>query len=159
MRFLFAGEGGQGVQAVAQILAKTAFDQRLEVSYIPNFGVEQRGGVSLAFVIIDTKPVIYPKFDQADIAIIFSVRSKKRIQSHLGKETKVILGPNLPGGLKTNLPTKVHNVVLLGETLRLSGILKPEQVIKTMEARFARQIAKKPALKELNRKALENERV
>ncbi|PIU02197.1 ketoisovalerate oxidoreductase, partial [Candidatus Shapirobacteria bacterium CG09_land_8_20_14_0_10_49_15] len=56
MKIIFAGEGGQGVQVIAEILAKAAFWDGQPSLYIPNFGVEQRGGVSLAFVVIDQTP-------------------------------------------------------------------------------------------------------
>ena len=47
-----AGEGGQGVQALAETLALAAYRAGLNALYIPNFGIEQRGGVSLALSLI-----------------------------------------------------------------------------------------------------------
>ena len=48
-RIVLAGEGGQGVQSIAKILVEAGYEAGKEILYIPNFGVEQRGGVSIAF--------------------------------------------------------------------------------------------------------------
>lgn len=49
VKIALAGEGGQGVQSVAGIMVEAANDSGREALYIPNFGVEQRGGVSVAY--------------------------------------------------------------------------------------------------------------
>ena len=48
-KIVLAGEGGQGVQSVAKILVEAGYEAGKQILYIPNFGVEQRGGVSIAF--------------------------------------------------------------------------------------------------------------
>src|SRR4030042_2172131 len=98
MKILFAGEGGQGVQVIAEILAQAAIKQGKKATYIPNFGVEQRGGVSLAFVIIDHQPIVYPKFEKADILAVLSERSWDRVEQYLNTKTKVIRGPGMENG-------------------------------------------------------------
>ncbi len=143
IKVLIAGEGGQGIQAIAEILAKAAFLENKKALYIPNFGVEQRGGVSLAFVIIDDKPVVYPKFAKADILAILSNRSWERIKDYVGPQTKVIKGSN--------------NIVVLGKINKIGRVVSQESLIKALEERFAKQFEKKPELKELDLKAL-NER-
>ena len=154
MKILFAGEGGQGVQAIAQILTKAGFKEGQSVSYIPNFGVEQRGGASLAFVTIQSRPVVYPKFDQADVLAILSGRSKKRVKDHIGPNTKVILGPAVKNGKKSKLPPRTWNVVVLGEINRQGKIVKKESLVKAMEEKFARQFQKNPELRKLDLEAL-----
>ena len=46
-KIVLAGEGGQGVQSIAKILVEAGYEAGKQVLYIPNFGVEQRGGVSV----------------------------------------------------------------------------------------------------------------
>ena len=50
VRIALAGEGGQGVQSIAEIMAEAAYENNQQALYIPNFGLEQRGGVSIAFI-------------------------------------------------------------------------------------------------------------
>lgn len=154
MKVLFAGEGGQGIQTIAQILAKAAFNEGKPVLYIPNFGVEQRGGVSLAFVVIDRKPVIYPKFEKADILAVIADRCWERIAQHQSKNTKVVWGPATKKGIKTDLPPKVWNILVLGQVNKLGKIVDLKSLIQAMEERFSRQFAKNPKLRELDLKAL-----
>src|SRR3972149_7958779 len=128
MKILVAGEGGQGVQVVAEILAKAAFLEGKGSLYIPNFGVEQRGGVSLGFVVVDDEEVVYPKFEKAEILAIFCDRAIQRVKNYINEETRVILSPAVESQeiaglhLKSALSPKVWNIVILGKILSLEKL-------------------------------------
>lgn len=157
MKILFCGEGGQGVQLVGELLAKAAFLEGKSAFVIPNFGVEQRGGISLAFVVIDTTEVVYPKFEKADYLIVFCDRAIERVSRYIGPETKVIYGPavTVQPGLKSDLPSNVWNVFLLGELLRRTQIVSFESIKTAMEERLGTRFAQNPQLRDLDYKALE----
>jgi len=95
IKIALAGEGGQGVQSIAEILAEAANEEGKNALYIPNFGVEQRGGVSIAFVQISDGPIGAPKFLKADILIPLSPRAVKRTKMHAGKDTVYIYDNSL----------------------------------------------------------------
>lgn len=161
MKILIAGEGGQGIQAIAEILAKASFYDGKHSTYIPNFGVEQRGGVSLAFVIINNEPIPYPKFEKAEILAILSDRSIERIQDYIGHETKIILSPSVTAMIdnsikpdKKDYPTKSWNILVLGEINRQSNVVSKENLIKAMDERFVRQFTKNPELRDVDIRAL-----
>lgn len=165
MKILLAGEGGQGIQVIAQILAKASFIEGKYSLYIPNFGVEQRGGVSLAFLVIEDKLVYYPKFKKADIVAILSSRSFDRVKQYINAQTLVILGPAINQVPKLeskktffvnkgNFPAKVWNLVVLGIINHLGKIVKKESLLEAMNERFITQFKKDPHLKELDLKAL-----
>lgn len=169
MKILFVGEGGQGVQVVAEILAKAAFRENKKALYIPNFGVEQRGGVSLAFVVIDTKPVVYPKFEKADILAILSDRSWERVKNYVDEKTKVIFGPavirkGLPEVQRgihlrgVNFLARAWNILVLGKVNQVGNLVSLKNLIEAMDERFARQFQKNPELREQDIKALKNEK-
>ncbi len=90
-----AGEGGQGVQALAETLALAAYRAGLKALYIPNFGIEQRGGVSLAFVQISPEPIGSPKFLRAGLVAALSPRSLRRSEQYLGPETVILYDNSL----------------------------------------------------------------
>lgn len=90
IKIAVAGEGGQGVQSIAQILAEAAYDEGKNAVYIPNFGVEQRGGVSIAFLQIGEGQIGAPRFVEADILIPLSPRAVNRTKMHAGKQTTYI---------------------------------------------------------------------
>lgn len=121
MKILIAGEGGQGVQTIGQVLAKASFQEGKKVLYIPNFGVEQRGGTSIAFVTTDDDAV-YPKFNQADWLLLLSSKSKKRIERYQGKKTKLIKEEN--------------NLLALKQFLTMTNLVKKETVKKLLKEKL-----------------------
>jgi len=95
MKIAMAGEGGQGVQSIAEILAEAANEEGKNALYIPNFGVEQRGGVSIAFVQISDEDIGAPKFQKAEILIPLSPRAVARTATYAGKDTIYIYDNSL----------------------------------------------------------------
>jgi len=54
MNILLAGDGGQGIQTMAYVISQVIFDdKKFNISLIPNYGLEQRGGVSMVFLKIE----------------------------------------------------------------------------------------------------------
>jgi len=136
LRILIAGEGGQGVQALGQILNSAAHRQGLKTFYIPNYGVEQRGGISLAFVQISESPIPYPKFKKADFLVLLCERAIPRVKSFVTKKTKILNGIGFVGKPEEhNLSPKTFNMLILGI---LSGFLplQRENLLKAMAERF-----------------------
>jgi len=90
MKILLAGEGGQGIQTIAKVISDSAAKAGYNVSYIPSFGVEQRGTPSVGFIILSREPIFYPRFDLTDYAVILSQRSAEAISIYVSPRTKVI---------------------------------------------------------------------
>lgn len=175
LKMLIAGEGGQGIQALGEIIAVAADLNKKYGSYIPNFGVEQRGGVSIAFVILSDKPIIYPKFKTADYLIVLSDRSLERIKAYATPHTKFLYDcsiidyrkvakifpklhtecvPATNCAEQTLQELKTMNIVTLGGIYNLLGrFLTKESLFKAMDLRFAHQYQAHPKLKNLNRRA------
>jgi Pyruvate/2-oxoacid:ferredoxin oxidoreductase gamma subunit len=124
MKILIAGEGGQGIQTAAQVLAKAAFQEGQKALYIPNFGVEQRGGASLAFLVFGEEAV-YPKFDQADYLVLLSRRVQTRVAQYQGKKTKAISAAN--------------NLQALNQLLALTHLVKKETVRELLKKKLGKK--------------------
>lgn len=174
VKIALAGEGGQGVQSVAQIMTNAANDEGKEALYIPNFGVEQRGGVSIAFCQISDERIGAPKFEIGDIVIALSERAVVRTQQYVGPETifiydasierveeylptngaKVLAIPALKIS-KEELHPRVFNVMILGAALQATGVLTLDQAKKALEKKLGYKFEQNPKLRELNHKALE----
>ena len=95
VKIVIAGEGGQGVQAIGDILAEAGNEEGKEALYIPNFGIEQRGGVSLAFVQISDEQIGSPKFKRGDIVIALSERAVARTMQYVTKDTLFVYDSSL----------------------------------------------------------------
>lgn len=173
LNIIIAGEGGQGVQKIAEILAQAAFSQNLKTTYIPNFTVQQRGGVSLAFVRISEEPIIYPKFEKADLAVVLSGRSVERIKNFLTPNTRMIYNSTLVSDtdisniesrhkdaiaatqLAKELNPRVFNIIMLGRIVKQIEVVNIEAIAQELKKIFGRKYAEKPALEEQNNKALQ----
>jgi 2-oxoglutarate ferredoxin oxidoreductase subunit gamma len=108
LKILLAGEGGQGIQSIAEILAEAANSEGKEALYIPNFGVEQRGGISMAYLQVTEKGqrIGAPKFEKADILIALSSRAIARTRHHAGEDTIYIYDNSLIE------PTQVNDQII-----------------------------------------------
>lgn len=137
LNILVAGEGGQGVQAIVQILNEAANREKKESIYIPNYGVEQRGGVSLGFLQIGNSPIAYPKFKTADIAVVLCERAIPRVKQYVGRKTQIINGIYFIDKPKEhNLPPRTYNMMILG-VLSEFVPLKSEAILSVMHDKFA----------------------
>ena len=172
-RILIAGEGGQGIQALAHILTSAAFADGKQVSYLPNFGVEQRGGVSLAYIQLSDDDIAFPKFQNPDILVLFARRAIKRIEPYVKKETVLIFDNSLiseaevahfkitkvaipaTSFAKQKLTPRVFNIVMLGALVGELEEIPPKKVEKEIEKFFAAKIKAEPQLKHFNLKAFE----
>ncbi len=90
IKILIAGDGGQGVQAMAEILARAAFGAGRQVSLIPNYGLEQRGGMSLAYLQIGDEEIVYPRFSKPDVLVIMSEEARERIKKYIFEDIKIL---------------------------------------------------------------------
>lgn len=174
LRIALAGEGGQGVQSIAEILAEAAYNENQQALYIPNFGLEQRGGVSIAFLQFSDKRIGAPKFQKADIVIALSERAVARTIGYSGPETlyvydssfnitsnelpreaKQIIGLAAIDTANNELHPRVFNIIIMGAVIGLSNVVSFEAAKEALEHKLAYKFEKDPKLRELNFQALE----
>jgi len=173
-KIALAGEGGQGVQSVAGILVEAANDKGREALYIPNFGVEQRGGVSIAFVQIADEKIGSPKFKKGDIVIALSDRAVRRTAQYVDQRTTFVYDSAIEGieedlpqnaakvyaipaieVAKKELHPRVFNVIILGAVIEATKVITPESAKEALEKKLGYKFEQDPNLRELNYKALE----
>lgn len=115
IKLLISSEGGQGGQKMAVILAEAASQSGCQVSLLPHYGVEKRGGISLAYLIIADEKIANPRFSKADYLVVTTWRQLEIPRQFQNKETLVIYGGRLNEVLaKAHLPLRSLNMLLLG---------------------------------------------
>ncbi len=171
-KIVLAGEGGHGVQSIAKILVEAGYAADKKVLYIPNFGVEQRGGVSIAFCQIADEEIGEPRFLKGDIVIMLSDRAINRCATYVDENTIVVYDSSICGtkpqmkardiiGIPANqiandeLSARVFNIIILGTVIKATGVLDAEHIKEAMETAFGKKFDADPELRELNCKALE----
>ncbi len=68
-QMIVAGFGGQGVLLIGQLLAYAGMLDGKEVSWMPSYGPEMRGGSANCAVVISDRPIGSPKVEEADVVI------------------------------------------------------------------------------------------
>ncbi|MFH2062577.1 MAG: 2-oxoacid:acceptor oxidoreductase family protein [bacterium] len=170
---IVSGEGGQGVLSIAEIVAYAAWLQGRQAVCVPYFSTEKRGGVSTAFAQIGDRPIPFPKFRQADLAVALSQRAVERLQPFLGDATQVIVNTHLvkdigPFGRRPVLSIdatalanerlhkpRTFNMIVLGAMLRFVPGLSEEGFAAALDKQFAVRYERDPELRALNRQAID----
>ena len=77
-QFLIAGFGGQGVLLIGQLLAKAAMHDGMNVSWMPSYGPEMRGGTANCNVILSETPVGSPIITAPDVLVAMNLPSLQK---------------------------------------------------------------------------------
>ena len=82
---IIAGFGGQGVLSMGKILAYSGLMENKEVTWMPSYGPEQRGGTANVTVILNDERISSPILNEYDIAVILNQPSMDKFQSKVKK--------------------------------------------------------------------------
>lgn len=147
---LIAGFGGQGVLSLGKILAYSGLMEGKEVSWMPAYGPEQRGGTANVTVIVSDDKISSPILSTYDDAIILNQPSLTKFE-HCVKPGGTIIYDSFsiidpPKRKDINVfrldaahaaiamnNHKAFNMIVLGGLLKLKPIVKLENVIKGLE--------------------------
>lgn len=80
---IFAGFGGQGVLLIGQLLAYAGMYEGKNVSWLPSYGPEMRGGTANCSVIVSDKDVASPLVDKADVIVAMNLPSLDKFEEHV----------------------------------------------------------------------------
>ncbi|MCL1943694.1 MAG: 2-oxoacid:acceptor oxidoreductase family protein [Candidatus Azobacteroides sp.] len=147
---IIAGFGGQGVLSMGKILAYSGLMEGKEVSWMPSYGPEQRGGTANVTVILNDGPISSPILNQYDTAIILNQPSLDKFESAVKPGGTLIFdgyGINHPPKRKdinvyqinamdaaTEMKNdKTFNMIILGGLLKVRPIVTLENVVKGLK--------------------------
>ncbi len=165
---IFAGFGGQGVLFAGKLLAYLGLNQNKEVSWLPSYGPEMRGGTANCSVCISDKAIGSPYITEPDVLVAMNGPSFDRFidsvkpggiaiidstlvtrESHR-TDIRSFRVPSTELAAKHGLPG-MANIILVGKLLKETGISVIEAVRPTLEKIIP---PKKANLVEANMKAL-----
>jgi 2-oxoglutarate ferredoxin oxidoreductase subunit gamma len=78
---IIAGFGGQGVLSMGKILAYAGMVQGMEVSWMPAYGPEMRGGTANVTVILSDRPISSPIATEFDTAVVLNQQSMDKFEA------------------------------------------------------------------------------
>lgn len=147
---IIAGFGGQGVLSMGKILAYSGIMQDQEVSWMPSYGPEMRGGTANVTVILSDEPVSSPIISNFDTAIILNQQSMDKFEKTVKPGGCLLYDPN---GI-TRHPerkdikiyqvkatekatemgnTKIFNMVVLGAYLKIKPVVTLDNVVRGLK--------------------------
>ncbi|MGL4331262.1 MAG: 2-oxoacid:acceptor oxidoreductase family protein [Bacteroidales bacterium] len=147
---VIAGFGGQGVLSMGKILAYSALMENKEVSWMPSYGPEQRGGTANVTVIVSDERISSPVLNQYDTAIVLNQPSMDKFESKVKPGGILIYdgyGIHKPT-TRTDIKVyrldamdiasqadmkKVFNMIILGGYLKLCPIVSVDSVMKGLK--------------------------
>ncbi|MFO8033841.1 MAG: 2-oxoacid:acceptor oxidoreductase family protein [Candidatus Bipolaricaulota bacterium] len=167
---VFAGFGGQGILLAGKVLARAGMEQGLEVSWLPSYGPEMRGGTANCTVVLSDKLIGAPIVDAPWALVAMNTPSLDRFEPQLAEGGLAVINSSLVERAveRTDL-TSVHvpvtalahslempragNMVALGALLRVLDSIPLEAGIQAMAHEMEER--GRESLADANRKALE----
>ena len=96
-QILIAGFGGQGVLFAGKFLAYKGLMEDLQVSWLPSYGPEMRGGTANCSVVISDTPVGSPIITNPDVLIAMNLPSLQKFVDAVVPGGKIIIDSTLIG--------------------------------------------------------------
>lgn len=142
---LIAGFGGQGVLSMGKILAYSGLMGEKEVSWMPAYGPEQRGGTANVTVIVSDDKVSSPILNSYDIVVVLNQPSLDKFLNSVKPGGILIYDDNsipvppkrddiniyLVEGVKASVEMandKVFNMIILGGLLKVAPIVDLQHI-------------------------------
>lgn len=147
---IISGFGGQGVLSLGQTLAYAAMVENKEISWMPSYGPEMRGGAANCITIIADSTISSPIISSFDTAIILNQPSMDKFESKVKpgglllydstnivnlptrKDIEIVPIPAAEEANKLN-NTRMTNMIMLGAFLEKKPVVKIDSVIEALK--------------------------
>lgn len=147
---IIAGFGGQGVLSMGQILCYSGVMQGKEVTWMPSYGPEMRGGTANCIAIISDEPISSPVLTKFDTAIVLNQPSLDKFEEMVKPGGTIIYERNsiIRKPTRTDVSiygisaydeavkmdnVKIFNMIVVGGFLKIKPIIELENVIKGLQ--------------------------
>ena len=166
---IFAGFGGQGVLLIGQLIAYAGMYEGRNVSWLPSYGPEMRGGTANCSVVVSDDPIASPALSMADCVIAMYTPSLEKFEANVNPGGKLFINSSIieKKATRTDIDVyyvpcneiadqlgnpKVLNMAMLGAFLEATNVVKVDSVLDALLYKLGEKKAK---LIPLNRQAIE----
>ncbi len=167
IRMKVAGFGGQGVLMLGELAARSSMLQGLNVTWLPSYGPEMRGGTANCSVVVSTRDIGNPMVDKSEVLIAMNRPSLEKFEQDVQPGGVIFYDSSLINIEPSRKDVEVHpvpatkiadglgmgrvaNVVILGAIHKALGFPDAERIEETI-----RLISKNDKILEINRKAFQ----
>jgi 2-oxoglutarate ferredoxin oxidoreductase subunit gamma len=92
---LFAGFGGQGIMLMGKLLAQAGLDSKKNVTWMPSYGAEVRGGTAYSMTKISDNPIASPVVVSPDILVVMNEPSLVKYEDKLKPKGMLVMNRSL----------------------------------------------------------------
>jgi len=149
-QIIFAGFGGQGILSMGKFLAYAGMDANMQVSWLPSYGPEMRGGTANCSVIVQDEAVGSPIVTRADSVVVMNRPSLDKFESAIVPGGLLIMDSDLVDRMPERkdieviaIPAQsiaeeigsktIANMVLLGALVKKTGIVSMETILAALK--------------------------
>lgn len=167
-QIIIAGFGGQGVLSMGKMLANAVMAEGNEVTWLPSYGPEMRGGTSNCTVVASDHEISSPYITKATSVIAMNLPSLNKFEQAVKEGGKLFINSSIidrktdrkdihafyipANEIASKLGNlKVANMVMLGAYLSLSPIIQTNTLLNQLADILG---PKKQHLLEMNKKAI-----
>jgi 2-oxoglutarate ferredoxin oxidoreductase subunit gamma len=147
--FVFAGFGGQGVILAGKLLAQAGTDYGLQVTWLPSYGPEMRGGTANCTVVLSDEPIGSPVVDNPSALVAMNLPSLNRFEKTVAEAGTILINSSLiarpterddvrvlrvqANDIAVSLGNpRAANMVALGAIVKATGAVPLELIKSTM---------------------------
>jgi len=156
IKTVFAGFGGQGVLSMGLNLAQSAMREGLNVTYLPSYGAEVRGGTANCTVAISDEEIASPVASAPEFVVAMNQPSMVQFQHQLQSGGVFFLNSSLIDAEITRGDIKVvripantiaeqmgnarsANMVMLGAFIKKSNLVKLDTLFEVLKETFGKK--------------------
>ncbi|NMB93088.1 MAG: 2-oxoacid:ferredoxin oxidoreductase subunit gamma, partial [Flexilinea flocculi] len=153
-KMFFSGFGGQGVLMIGRNIAYAAMLEGKEVTFLPSYGPEMRGGTANCTVIVSDKMISSPLIYEADLVCVMNLPSLIKFERMVKPDKFLFINSSIISQSATrsdiqiayvnaneiakNLGNeKAANMVMLGAIVKKTGVVSFDSIEHVMEKTFA----------------------
>lgn len=168
-RLIIAGFGGQGVMSMGQLLTYSGMIENKNVSWLPSYGPEMRGGTANCSVIVSEDLIGSPVVTEATTAIVMNKPSLDKFEKDVIVDGNLLINSSLIDNKAKRDDLKAYyipandianelgdgrmaNMVMLGAYLELTKAVNVDSIIEAFKKVFGES---RSHLIPMNQQALE----
>lgn len=140
---IFAGFGGQGIQAAGKLMAYAGIMEDKFVSFLPSYGPEMRGGTSNCHVIVSDEPIGSPILNSATVVMAMNRPSMDKFENYIEPDGILLYDSSLVNREPARKDIRAFaipatqiasdmgnlafaNIIMLGKLIKETGVVSPE---------------------------------
>ena len=151
---IMSGFGGQGLMMIGKLLAYAGLEEGKDVTWLPSYGPEMRGGTANCTVVISDQPIGSPLISSPKAAVVMNQPSLEKFAPMLRKNGILVVNSTMipVNSDRTDLRSfriraddlaselgsrRSANLVMLGAYIGLDEVVSHKTLVKAIKATFA----------------------